>query len=168
MNLNRASIPNRGRRPGSARRLSLSGCIGSGSLCLLLFCCTPDAACPTRSEVPVAGQVETNPAPPPEPIPTRVEIGATANDGAEWLAIHKVRGEAAGAWATGSFDADRNKLTIETHDVAEFSINVSRIPIRWDKLVVIRIDGRNSELVQRDYSTYHFVLDEHKTWVISE
>ena len=115
-----------------------------------------------------AGDTEPETAPVAEPPPTRVDIGFDVVDPDRWLEVRKIRGDAPGAWATGSFDASRNKLNIETHDVAEFTIDTARIPIRWDRLVIIRIDGLNSELVKRDHSVYRFVLDEHGQWVVLE
>ena len=79
-----------------------------------------------------------------------------------------MRKGAPGAWATGSFDRKRNKLDIRTRDVQDFSIDVSRIPINWERLVVIGIDGANSELRKRDYSVLHFRLDDHGQWVVLE
>ncbi len=73
---------------------------------------------------------------------------------------------AAGAWATGSFDPERNKLDIDTHDVESFAIDTGRIPIRWDKLVILSIDRKNSELVRRDYSVLHFTRDKYGWHVI--
>ena len=99
-------------------------------------------------------------------IPNRVDIGAVVDDSEKWLTVEEIRGGAPGAWATGSFLAKRNRIVIETEGVARFSINMNRVSVRWDKLVVIRIDGRNSELVQRDQAIYRFVLDDHGSWVV--
>lgn len=101
-------------------------------------------------------------------VPNRVDIGAVVDDSGKWLTVEAIHGDAPGAWATGSFLAKRNRIVINTEGVARFSIDMPRLPVRWDKLVVIRIDGRNSELVQRDQAIYRFVLDDHGSWVVLE
>lgn len=101
-------------------------------------------------------------------VPIRVDIGAHVVDSEGWLTVDGIRDQAPGAWATGSYIAARNRIVIETQGVARFSIDMSRVPVRWDKLVVIRIDGRNSELVKRKQTIYRFALDEHRHWVVLE
>jgi len=111
--------------------------------------------------LPDSGFVQPEP-----PFTPRVELGLETKDPDRWLDVDGIRGDAPGAWATGSFDAERNKITVDTQDVDHFTIDTSRIPIRWDRLVIIRIDGRNSELVQREHSLYQFARDEHNRWVV--
>lgn len=101
-------------------------------------------------------------------IPNRVAIGAHVANSKDWLTVDQIRDGAQGAWATGSFLAERNRIVIDTEGVARFSIDMSRVPVRWEKLVVIRIDGRNSELVKRDQAIYRFALDDHGRWVVLE
>lgn len=73
-----------------------------------------------------------------------------------------------GGWATGSFDADRNKLSITTSDVAEFALDTSRVAINWKKLVVLSIDGKNSELRKRNYDILQFTRTPHGEWTVRE
>ena len=73
-----------------------------------------------------------------------------------------------GGWATGAFDRQKNKLDVRTSDVRQFAIDVERIAIDWQRLVVISIDGKNSELRKRDVSLLHFRLDDHGQWVVVE
>ena len=68
--------------------------------------------------------------------------------------------------SSGSFDPARNKLHIRTGDVERFTIDVSRIPINWQRLVVISIDGINSELRRRDHPVLRFARDSHGRWVV--
>ena len=97
-----------------------------------------------------------------------IDISEEAVDPDRWLVVEKTRDGAPGGWATGSFDPKRNKLTIRQRDVQRFAIDVSRIPINWARLVVIGINGRNSELRKRDYSILHFARDQHGQWVVVE
>ena len=119
------------------------------------------------------GESQDSEAPRPDatsgkPAASSVRIPVDIDDADRWLLVEKAREGAPGAWATGSFDPKRNKLDIRTRDVQEFSIDVSRIPINWERLVVIGIDGANSELRKRDYSVLHFRLDDHGQWVVRE
>lgn len=104
----------------------------------------------------------------PAAIPTRVEIPIPADDSGRWLFVQKVAPKARGGWATGSFDADRNKLSIETSDVEEFALDTSGVAINWKKLVVLSIDGKNSELRKRDFDILHFTRTPHGEWVVRE
>ncbi len=104
----------------------------------------------------------------PKPAARPVSIPVDVDDPDRWLLVEKAREGAPGAWATGSFDRKRNKLDIRTRDVRQFALDVSRIPINWERLVVIGIDGVNSELRKRDYSVLHFRLNDHGEWVILE
>ena len=105
---------------------------------------------------------------PVEVAPQRISIPVEVDDPDRWLFALKVRDGVAGAWVTGSFDPKRNKLDIHTRGAQAFAIDVGRIPINWKRLVIIGIDGANSELCKRDYSVLHFVLDEHGRWVVVE
>ena len=92
----------------------------------------------------------------PAVIPTHVEIPLPVDDSNRWLFVQKVAEKARGGWATGSFDADRNKLSVQTNDIEEFALDTSRVAINWKKLVVLSIDGKNSELRKRDYDILQF------------
>lgn len=85
-----------------------------------------------------------------------------------WLQVVKIRGEAKGGWATGDFDREKNKLTIRTHDVAAFTVDTGLIPIEWKRVVILRIDGTNSELRRREHSTIRFEIGDGGEWVVRE
>ena len=106
---------------------------------------------------------------PTEPvIAPPVLIDTDPNEGSRWLIVEEARDKAIGAWATGSFIRKRNRIVIDTKNVQRFSINVERIDVRWQKLVVIRIDGVNSELRKRDDAILRFMRDAHGRWVVAE
>ena len=141
----------------------------AGGLCLLPDCRGPaPTSPPAGSSIDEPAENDPEMAPAVEPPPTRVDIEIVVEDPDRWLTVEKIHGDAPGAWATGAFDPARNKFIIETHDVAEFTIDVSRVPVRWDRLVIIRIDGSNSELVKRDYFLYRIALNEHGQWIVLE
>lgn len=119
----------------------------------------PDAAAdaPTQTEPPA-----------PKEIPTHIEIPVPIDDPNRWLFVEKVADGAKGGWATGSFDEERNKLSITTSDVTEFALDTSLIKINWRKLVVLSIDGKNSELRKRDFDILHFRRSAHGEWAVRE
>ncbi len=96
------------------------------------------------------------------------EVQERASLKERWLEVISARDKSEGAWATGDFLAKRNKIVINTTNVEEFSIDTSMVHIDWSRLVVIRIDGRNSELRKRDFAVYHFRVDDHGQWIILE
>ena len=110
------------------------------------------------------------PAAPAAPLetPTKVDIPVPIDDPDRWLFVEKVAGKAKGGWATGSFDEERNKLSITTSEVEEFAVDTSRIKIDWKKLVVLSIDGKNSELRKREYETLHFRRQPHGEWAVRD
>lgn len=85
-----------------------------------------------------------------------------------WLHLLEVNENEPGAWATGAFDPERNKIDIDLHGARAFAIDTDRIPIDWDRLVILGIDGRNSELRKRDYSVLRFARDDYGRWVVVE
>ncbi len=103
----------------------------------------------------------------PEPAP-RIPLPDDPDPAKRWLFVEKTKNDAPGGWATGAFDKDKNKLDIRTKDVQQFAIDVQRITIDWRRLVVIAIDGKNSELRRRDVTLLHFRLDDHGQWVVME
>ena len=71
---------------------------------------------------------------------------------ARWLAVERIAEGADGAWATGGLVA-ANKIVIETENVAQFRLDLDEIPVDWSRRVVLRIDGRPSELTREHYPT---------------
>ena len=133
--------------------------------------------------VAVTGCHQSAPTPPPEepqaaveapkPRPTeapppRIPLPDDPDAADRWLFVEKAKGDAPGGWATGAFDRQKNKLDIRTRDVQQFAIDVELIAIDWQRLVVIAIDGKNSELRRREVTLLHFRLDDHGQWVVTE
>lgn len=100
-----------------------------------------------------------------------VDLGALAwieDERDRWLFVREIKGEAKGAWATGDFNRERNKIDIRTHDVSAFAIETSRMSVNWNRPVVLGIDGSNSELKRRDESLILFEIDKYGAWVVRE
>ncbi len=85
-----------------------------------------------------------------------------------WLVVKKAVNVEAGTWAKGDFNAGRNKISIVTKNVAEFTIDTDRIPIDWSRAVIISIDGINAELRHRDYSPLLFHREGYSSWFVVE
>ncbi len=89
-------------------------------------------------------------------------------DARRWLQVAALRDEAPGGWARGAFDAQRNRIEVITKDVRRFSVDTARLPVEWNALVIMRIDGLNSELKRREHPVLHFESDAHGQWVVVE
>ena len=85
-----------------------------------------------------------------------------------WLWVEAIREGADGGWATGEFDPARNRIRISTEKIRGFAIDVSRIAIDWERLVVLRINGMTSELRKREDSVLHFVKGDGGRWEVVE
>ncbi len=99
---------------------------------------------------------------------TPIRISSHYADEDRWLWVEKQRDGASGAWATASFDHKRNKIIIQTEDVERFAIDVSKVTVDWERLVILRLDGTNSELRRRDHNILHFARDRHNQWTVLE
>ena len=123
-----------------------------------------------HSEAPKTTSTQVSPTPQPQDSvpasPPATLFGR--NDSDDWLFIEKVRPDTPDGWARGTFDKNRNKIAVETNGALGFALDIERIPIDWERLVVIRIDGKNSELRKRDYSRYHFQRDKYGRWIVAE
>jgi len=142
---------------GRCWRTAAMGCL-AGLLLLGDGCSEP--AVKVGGEKPVERQPTEA-----EPVPV---VLPEFDDPDRWLMVQKVVSCGDGGWATGSFDRARNKIIIETHDVESFVVDTSRLAINWKKLVILRIDGRNSELRKRDQQTLRFLLDHKGRWIVEE
>lgn len=160
-----------GREGGRLRRRVGHGdlrlAMACGCLLPIVFGCHQEdrAASPTAAN----GVTETGDQRSPTergPIPKFVDLGPAIDNGEKWLRVLAIQEGVEGAWATGSFDVQRNKLTIETKGVQRFVIDAERVDVNWRKLVIIRIDGHNSELRKRDDPSYRFVRDKYGAWVV--
>ena len=151
--------------PTAGTTLALGVWIGM-ILVAALSDCHKSAPTAPPDEVP---RVETPAESPPavEPPPA-IRLSDDEDAADRWLFVEKAKDGTPGGWATASFDRQKNKLDIHTRDVRQFVIDASRVPIDWQRLVVLSIDGKNSELRRRDFSLLHFRFDDHGQWVVVE
>jgi hypothetical protein len=83
-----------------------------------------------------------------------------------WLRIEKLQPDVAGGWATGDVDTKRNRITLITHNVTEFSFDRREIPIRWDRRVLLRINAQSMELARKDRAVIRFRQSPTGAWDI--
>jgi len=145
-------------------------CDGSIRVCAVFLAliagCHKSTPTPPSEEPPAKADAPKSP--PTLAPPTRIPLPDDPDAADRWLFVEKAKGDAPGGWATGAFDRGKNKLDVRTRDVRQFAIDVERVAIDWQRLVVIGIDGKNSELRKRDVSILHFRLDDHGQWVVVE
>jgi hypothetical protein len=89
-------------------------------------------------------------------------------DQTRWYYVEQHEPEADPQAFNATFDAKRNKLDVQTNGATQFAIDTSRIPIDWERLVILGIDGRNSELRRRDFDLLRFKQDKYGQWVVVE
>lgn len=137
----------------------------------MIAACQAPSGPPSKADEQASSESEATDATPEpsKPEPSEEDrIPAELYDADRWIFVQKAREGTAGAWATATFNRERNKLIIRERDVQQFAIDTSRIPINWERLVVISINGRGSELRKRDYPILHFARDDHGQWVVLE
>lgn len=123
----------------------------------------------TSRPAAVAPAPETPPSPTPDPhqrVEVRVRRLTDPQDG--WLRIEAIRTDAPGAWATGEFLQEDNKIVIETEDVDRFSIRLPELHADWDHRVVLRIDGHSSELKRKRHPILHLHRTPTGAWEVVE
>ncbi len=130
---------------------------------------SPPVATSRPAEASVAEPPPSPATQPARPVPSQrnnfVELRINhLNDPQDgWLRIEAMREGAPGAWATGHFILDR-KIEIETEHVDQFSIDVSRLRINWNRRVILKIDGRASQLSRKKSPVVHFKRDRTGAW----
>jgi hypothetical protein len=86
-----------------------------------------------------------------------------------WLRIDQLYDDVDGGWVTGDVDKPRNRITIETNNTRQFTMDLSTLPIRWDRLVVLRINDQTMELTRKERSRVTFEQTRTGAWdVVSE
>jgi hypothetical protein len=152
-------------RFGCHRMVRFARAGGIALVLLAMPACRRPAPSTTINEPSVAAPADakTEVAAVDEPAPQAPEA-----DPDHWLVVTETAKDSKGGYATGSFMPERNKIVLTTRDVESFTIDTSRISIDWDRLVVISIDGVNSELRKRDYDLLHFARDKYGAWRVVE
>jgi len=108
----------------------------------------PAAAGPSEAEAP-----EEQPKADDRPRITLEDLEALreADTTDRWIHIEGLMEGGEGGWVTGRHVAEDNRLEISTEHVSQFAMNLARVPVNWDRRVVLKIDGHTSELTRKHY-----------------
>jgi hypothetical protein len=133
---------------------------------------SPGQPVATSKPATTESTVEVQPPPPAAPsapdhrVEVRVRTLSDPQDG--WLRIDAIHPDAPGAWATGAFIREKNKIAIETENVDEFSIRLPQLHVNWDRRVILRIDGHSSELKWKRRPILHLRRSPAGSWDVVE
>lgn len=76
----------------------------------------------------------------------------TPTDG--WIRIEGLHENAEGGWVS-SHCPSPNRIVIETHDVLQFSMDLSRLELDWSRRVWVRINHNAFELTHKRNPVIH-------------
>jgi hypothetical protein len=108
----------------------------------------------------VLGASETELAVPP-PLCIERDPPPRLQTGWAHLTEHAAAGER--AWIEGGIAGD-DRLTISTHNVRRFTLNLTRLRLNWEKRIVLRMDGYNSQLTRKRWPKLNFVRTASGAW----
>lgn len=150
-----------------ARGLALAGLL-SISTCRQAAPVEKPATTSRPAEAVTTSTATTQPAPaPPSTAAAPVSLPLDPHHG--WLRIDQLYDGVDGGWVTGDVNKSRNRIIIETNDIRRFSIDVSTLPIRWDRLVVLSINDQTMELTRKRRPLVSFQQTPTGGWdVVSE
>jgi hypothetical protein len=97
----------------------------------------------------------------PAPLETRTTPPSRLHPG--WLQITDRRDNQERAWVEGHVIGD-DKLVIDTHNVAQFDLDISRLQLNWSTQIVLRLDGHTSQLTRKPGPIKTFLLSRAGAW----
>jgi len=128
----------------------------------------PDEPSQPAATAPFGPVSESQPATAPTP-PTATAPVVLEDQQTGWLRIEKLQPDVEGGWATGDADEKRNRISIVTQNVVEFSVDRRELPIRWDRRVLLRINAQSMELARKDRPRIRFRQSPSGAWdIVSE
>ncbi len=102
--------------------------------------------------------------PPLPPVPEALE-NALAVDPERWVFVTAVRDGAGAGVATGRFIKEENKIDIELVGAKRVVLHLDMIGVDLDRRIVLRINGKNSELNRRHYPLLTLELSDGGAWL---
>ncbi len=129
----------------------------------------PDVAPSSQPTAPTPVAVDPASGLPPATQPTEPmapSFDSVAEPQRGWLQIVRLAPGAEGGWATGRFETDHNRVCVETQNVVEFVLDQTRLEVRWDRRVVLRINGRPAELIRKKDPAIHFRRSPGGAWEV--
>jgi len=130
----------------------------------------PDGTSQPAATAPSEPAIESQPTTAPTPATATATAPVAVDDQQRgWLRIEKLQPGVEGGWATGDVDTRRNRITLITQNVTEFSFDHREIPIRWDRRVLLRINAQSMELARKDRPKIRFRQSPSGAWdIVSE
>ena len=126
---------------------------------------SPAEPSPPATTTPSEPVVESQPATASAPATATAPVGLDDQQKG-WLRIEKLQPDVEGGWATGDFDEKRNRISLVTQNVVEFSVDRRELPIRWDRRVLLRINAQSMELARKDRPKIRFRQSPSGAWDI--
>ena len=127
-----------------------------------------DSDVPASSPAPASAPATTPPATPPAEPPARIDPFAyyindvnALPDG--FLVIESADDTGNRAWIEGSVIGD-DRIVIQTNNVLQFRLDIGEVRINWDKRIVLRIDGYNSELTRKRWPRFSLIRTSTGAW----
>jgi len=114
---------------------------------------------PAEGETPPESPVVAS-----EPPPPAANTVSTKPEG-KWLTIERREIESLGASARGEV-TDSHRLEIRTDNVDQFSVDLSEIPLDWNKRIVLRVNTQTMELTKKKHPLVHFRRTPTGDWVV--
>ena len=80
-----------------------------------------------------------------------------------WAVLTEKADTKARAWIEGSI-VSGDRLTINTENVRRFTLDLTRLRLNWQKRIVLRMDGFNSQLTKKRWPKLSFVRTAAGAW----
>ena len=123
---------------------------------------------PTMIEHPKTNktaQPDDKPVERPLPLMPLVKLGSPLESG--WITILSRTESGAHGWVEGEI-RNAEKLTITTGNTNRFRLDLTRLRLDWEKGIVFRLDGSNSELTRKRWPAIVFERTPSGGWVVEE
>ena len=96
---------------------------------------------------------------------TRGDMHAFETPVDSWFRIERLCARVEGGWVCGHSPAV-NRIVIETHNVSQFSMDVSRLDLDWSKRVWVRVNSTAFELIHKRNPVIHLRETSAGVWEI--
>ena len=126
----------------------------------------PAATPPTKTTEPAQPNGKENkPEKRPRSLKPLVNLGSPLESG--WVTILSRTESGDHGWIEGEIQAGE-KLTINTENTNRFRLDLTRLHLDWEKGIVLRLDGSNSELTRKRWPAMVFGRTPSGGWVVED
>lgn len=128
----------------------------------------PPSPPPVEQQPPKPPEPEPKPPPPDKPNWVEVKVRTPFERQTGWLKIEELRDDASIARAVGWYPPKDNRIVIQTEGVQQFAIDLGSLGPDWERRVILRIDGRSSELTRKKSRVVHLRRSPAGAWEVVE